>query len=132
MPAGIFNQFFRRSLTKTETVPRRAATSRAGDHVLGLTELQALRLVEGLAAIRAAESRASQALAIRITNVVRQRDPLAGPSNMSSRSPRREQQVLLLALERFDWDRPWETGFMKLRAALREEGVPRPIAGKRP
>jgi hypothetical protein len=103
-----------------------------GDHVLGLTELQALRLVEGLAAIRAAESRASQALAIRITDAVRHRDPARGTVEHELSLTEEEQQVLLLALERFDWDRTWETAFMNVRAALREEGVPRPIAGKRP
>ena len=93
-----------------------------GDHVLELTELQALRVVEGLAA----RSPASQALATRIREAAGHRD--AGLAGVESELPLtdEEQDELLLALERFEWSAKWETAFTNLRAALREERVPRP------
>jgi hypothetical protein len=102
-----------------------------GDNVLGLSELQALRLVEGLAAT-AARSPASQALATRIGDAASDRDAaLAGAESELSLTDK-EQDELLLALERFEWSAEWETALTNLRAALREEQVPRPTAGERP
>ena len=91
-----------------------------GDRALGLTELQALRLVHGLAAT-AASSPGSHALAARVRDAVRQREPARAGDETDVSLTAEEQLELLLALERFEWNAEWETGFTDLRAALREE-----------
>ena len=102
-------------------------TFSVGDHVLALTELQALRLVGGLAA----RSPASQVLATRIRDAASHRH--AGLAGAESELPLtdEEQDELLLALERFEWGAKWETAFTNLRAALREERVLRLTADER-